>query len=246
MTMTGGLTASMQNPRTVFAGQQRISVILPVLNEEHVIASTLQALLSLMPYEIIVVDGGSTDGTRAVCDQFAVRVLTSEPGRARQMNCGARDATGDVLLFLHADTTLPASALKHISAAMYDPDCPAGRFDVEIEGVHWMLKIIARLINYRSRITKIATGDQALFVRRSVFETMGGFQDIPLMEDIAFCRALKRIGPMACLRTCAITSGRRWERNGVWRTIIKMWALKLGYLAGVSPERLKQYYADTR
>ncbi|HEY7319956.1 MAG TPA: TIGR04283 family arsenosugar biosynthesis glycosyltransferase, partial [Candidatus Binatia bacterium] len=168
------------------------------------------------------------------------------PGRARQMNCGARDATGDVLLFLHADTTLPASALKDISAAMRDRDCPAGRFDVEIEGAHWMLKIIARLINYRSRITKIATGDQALFVRRSVFETMGGFQDIPLMEDIAFCRRLKCLGSMACLRTRVITSGRRWERNGVWRTILKMWTLKLGYLAGVSPARLKQYYADTR
>ena len=236
----------MQNPRTVFAGQLRISVILPVLNEEHVIGSTLQALLSLMPYEIIVVDGGSTDATRAVCDQFAVRVLTSEPGRARQMNCGARDATGDVLLFLHADTTLPASALKHISAAMRDPDCPAGRFDVEIEGAHWMLKIIARLINYRSRITKIATGDQALFVRRPVFETMGGFQDIPLMEDIVFCRALKRVGPIACLTTRVITSRRRWETHGVWRTIIKMWALKLGYLAGVSPHHLKRFYADTR
>jgi rSAM/selenodomain-associated transferase 2 len=244
--MIGGLTASMQNPRTVFAGQRRISVILPVLNEEHVIASTLQALLSLMPYEIIVVDGGSTDGTRAVCDQFGVRVLTSEPGRARQMNCGARDATGDVLLFLHADTTLPASALRDISAAMRDPDCPAGRFDVEIEGAHWMLKIIARLINYRSRITKIATGDQALFVRRSVFEKIGGFPDIPLMEDIALCRTLKRLGPMACLSSRVITSGRRWEKDGVWRTIIKMWTLKVCYLAGVSPRWLKQYYADTR
>ncbi|HLN98394.1 MAG TPA: glycosyltransferase, partial [Pyrinomonadaceae bacterium] len=115
----------MQNPRTVFAGQLKISVILPVLNEEHVIGSTLQALLGLAPFEIIVVDGGSTDSTHAIAEQFGVKVLSSERGRARQMNCGARDATGDVLLFLHADTTLPASALKDISAAMCDPDCPA-------------------------------------------------------------------------------------------------------------------------
>jgi len=230
----------------VFTGQPRISVILPVLNEERVIAKTLQSLLSLMPYEIIVVDGGSSDRTRALCEQCGVKVLTSEPGRGRQMNCGAKNASGDVLLFLHADTTLPASALQNVSAAMRDPNCPGGRFDLEIDGAQWMLKVIARLINCRSRITKVATGDQALFVRRPVFETMGGFQDIPLMEDIAFCRALKCVGPIACLTTRVITSGRRWETHGVWRTIIKMWALKLGYLAGVSPHHLKRFYADTR
>jgi hypothetical protein len=141
---------------------------------------------------------------------------------------------------------LPASALQDVSAAMRDPNCPGGRFDLEIDGAQWMLKVIARLINCRSRITKVATGDQALFVSRPVFETMGGFQDIPLMEDIAFCRALKRVGPIACLTTRVITSGRRWETHGVWRTIIKMWALKLGYLAGVSPHHLKRFYADTR
>ena len=227
-------------------GQAKISVIVPVLNEEHVIAPTLQALLSLAPYEIIVVDGGSADGTRQVCEQFGVKVLRSERGRARQMNWGAREATGDLLLFLHADTRLPMSALKDITAALRDKDCPGGRFDVEIDGAHWMFKIIGALINYRSRMTKIATGDQALFVRRAIFETMGGFPDIPLMEDIVFCRVLKHIGPIACLRTRVITSGRRWEREGVWRTIIRMWALKLCYLAGVSPRRLKQYYADTR
>jgi len=227
-------------------GQAKISVIVPVLNEEHVIAPTLQALLSLAPYEIIVVDGGSADRTRQVCEQFGVKVLSSERGRAHQMNRGAGEATGDLLLFVHADTRLPMSALNEITAALRDADCPGGRFDIEIDGAHWMLKIIGALINYRSRMTKVATGDQALFVRRAIFEAMGGFPDIPLMEDIAFCRALKRIGPMACLHTRVITSGRRWEKDGVWRTILKMWTLKLCYLAGVSPGRLKQYYADTR
>ena len=236
----------MPNPSTVCAGQLRITVILPVLNEERVIAKSLQALLSLMPYEIIVVDGGSTDRTRQICDQLGVKVMTSDRGRGRQMNLGASHASGDVLLFLHVDTRLPTSALSDITAALCDSHRPGGRFDVEIDGTHWMLKIVARLINYRSRITKIATGDQAIFVRGSVFQNMGGFQDVPLMEDIAFCRALKRIGPIACLRSRVMTSGRRWESDGVWRTIIKMWTLKLCYLAGVSPHRLKRFYGDTR
>ena len=224
----------------------RISVILPVLNEERTIGASLQALLALAPDEIIVVDGGSTDRTQQICARLGLHVITSNRGRARQMNLGASQASGDVLLFLHADTRLPDSALSDILAALRDPDCPGGRFDVEIDGAHWMLKVVARLINCRSRMTKVATGDQALFVRRAVFETMGGFQDIPLMEDIAFCRALKRIGPVACLHSRVITSGRRWESDGVWRTIFTMWTLKLCYLAGVSPQRLQKYYADTR
>src|ERR1044071_10381571 len=177
MMMICSVTAPMQNRRNVFHDHPTISVILPVLNEERVIAISLQALLSLMPHEVNVVDGGSTDRTRATCEQFGVKVLTSEPSRARQMNCGAKEATGDVLLFLHADTKLPASALQDVSAAMRHADCPAGRFDLDIDGRHWMLKIIARSINYRSRMTKIATGDQAIFVRRSVLQSMGGFQD---------------------------------------------------------------------
>lgn len=223
-----------------------ISVVLPVLNEEQSIRGTLQSLIRLTPYEIIVVDGGSRDRTLEICKEFAVDVMHAERGRARQMNVGARRASGEVLLFLHADTRLPQSALNDIAAALSDSRYLGGRFDVELEGAHWMLKIVGTLINCRSRATKVATGDQALFVRREVFERMGGFPDIPLMEDIAFCRALKRIGGVACLRSRVITSARRWERDGVWRTIFKMWSLKVCYLAGVSPMRLKRFYADTR
>lgn len=223
-----------------------ISVVLPVLNEEQSIRATLQSLIRLTPYEIIVVDGGSRDRTLEICKEFAVDVMHAERGRARQMNVGARRASGEVLLFLHADTRLPQSALNDIAAALSDSRYLGGRFDVELEGAHWMLKIVGTLINYRSRVTQVGTGDQALFVRREVFERMGGFPDIPLMEDIAFCRALKRIGGVACLRSRVITSARRWERDGVWRTIFKMWSLKVCYLAGVSPMRLKRFYADTR
>ena len=172
--------------------------------------------------------------------------ITGAPGRARQMNCGAGQATGDILLFLHADTRLPPGAFDDIVAALQDPRYLGGRFDVDLDGDHWLLKVIGAMINQRSRITKVATGDQAIFVRRDVFARMGGFPDIPLMEDIAFCRALKRLGGIACLRSKVLTSARRWETEGVWRTVIKMWTLKLLYFAGVSPVKLKRFYADTR
>jgi rSAM/selenodomain-associated transferase 2 len=224
----------------------KISVIVPVLNEEKTIATTLEALTALAPYEIIVVDGGSTDRTAEISRQFDAKTMASSRGRAQQMNYGACHASGDVLLFLHADTRLPDSAFRDIAMALSRPDCAGGRFDVELEGEHWMLKVIGAMINSRSRLSKIGTGDQAIFVRRSVFEEIGGYPEIPLMEDIAFCRTLKRMGEIACLKSRVITSGRRWEIDGVWRTILKMWTLKLLYLAGVPPNRLKQYYADAR
>jgi rSAM/selenodomain-associated transferase 2 len=208
--------------------------------------AALQALLLLRPHEILVVDGGSSDRTRDACVSLNVKVINSERGRARQMNCGARHASGEILLFLHADTRLPESALNDIGNALGDERCPGGRFDVELEGSHWMLKIIGALINYRSRATKVGTGDQAIFVRRDVFERIGGYPDIPLMEDIALCRALKRLGRIACLRSRVVTSARRWESDGVWSTIVRMWTLKFLYLAGVSPARLIKFYADTR
>jgi rSAM/selenodomain-associated transferase 2 len=224
----------------------KISVIIPVLNEEKTIAKTLEALIGLAPHEIIIVDGGSDDRTLEICNQLRAKALSSPSGRAQQMNYGACQASGDVLLFLHADTRLPHSAFRDIAAALSDPHCLGGRFDVDLEGEHWMLKVIGAMINARSRLSKIGTGDQAIFVKRSVFEALGGYPEIPLMEDIAFCRTLKRMGEIACLTSRVVTSGRRWEVDGVWRTILKMWTLKLLYLAGVSPNRLKQYYADAR
>jgi rSAM/selenodomain-associated transferase 2 len=223
-----------------------ISVVIPVLNEENTIGASLRALMPLAPHEIIVVDGGSSDRTRDICSSFTVTLLTSDRGRARPMNHGGQHASGAVFLFLHADTRLPTSAFDDIAAALSDPRYLGGHFDVELEGGHWMLKVIGRMISYRSRVTKVGTGDQALFVRREVFERMGGYPDVPLMEDIAFCRTLKRMGGVACLRSRVVTSARRWEVDGVWRTILRMWTLKSLYLAGVSPARLKQFYADTR
>jgi rSAM/selenodomain-associated transferase 2 len=224
----------------------RISVVIPALNEEKNIRTTIAQLATLDPAEIIVVDGGSTDRTREACGSLGITVIVSQRGRGRQMNHGARQATGNVLLFLHADTRLPESAFEDIRSALSDASCVGGRFDVELAGDHWMLKVIGAMISYRSRVTKVATGDQAIFVRRAVFDAIGGFPDLPLMEDVAFCRALKRVGDVACLRSRVRTSARRWEREGVWRTIVRMWTLKLLYLAGVSPVRLKRYYGDTR
>ena len=223
-----------------------ISVVVPVLNEEKTIAATLTALMALRPDEVIVVDGGSADRTREISRQTGAKVITGAPSRARQMNRGAEYATGDILLFLHADTRLPLAAFHDIAAALEDPRYLGGRFDVDLDGDHWLLKIVGAMINHRSRITKVGTGDQAIFVRREVFARMGGFPEIPLMEDIAFGRALKRLGGVACLRSRVVTSARRWESEGVWRTIIKMWTLKLLYFAGVSPVTLKRFYADGR
>jgi rSAM/selenodomain-associated transferase 2 len=223
-----------------------VSVVIPVLNEEKTIAATLTALMALKPHEVIVVDGGSSDRTRKISAETDATVITGAPSRARQMNVGAQQATGDILLFLHADTRLPPAAFDDIAAALKDPRYLGGRFDVDLDGDHWMLKVVGAMINHRSRITKVGTGDQAIFVRREVFAQLGGFPDIPLMEDIAFCRALKRLGGIACLRSKVVSSARRWESEGVWRTIIKMWILKLLYFAGVSPVKLKRFYAESR
>jgi len=224
----------------------RISIIVPVLNEERAITATLESLTSLAMEEVIVVDGGSADHTREIVAESQAVLAFSPSPRSRQMNRGAEIASGEILLFLHADTRLPSSAVTDIRSAMQDSRFVGGRFDVKLDVASWRFQMIGRLINLRSRWTKVATGDQAIFVRRVVFEGLGGFPDLPLMEDIAFFQALKRQGKVACLRSRVVTSARRWEKEGVWLTVLKMWALRLLFLAGVSPTYLKRFYRDAR
>ena len=220
----------------------RISIVIPVLNEASRIVATLTALAPLRAQgaELIVVDGGSSDGTAALCKGLADAVLSAPRGRALQMNAAARAASGAVLLFLHADTTLPDDALTQIAQAVQTQ--PWGRFDVRIAGRSPMLPVVAALMNTRSRLTGIATGDQALFVRRDAFDAVGGFPAQPLMEDIELCKRLRRLGQPACLRAKVVTSGRRWDSRGAWRTIGLMWRLRLLYWLGVPAERLAAAY----
>jgi rSAM/selenodomain-associated transferase 2 len=220
-----------------------ISIVVPALDEAGGIERTLQALQPWRAagHELIVVDGGSRDDTAAKAAAWADRVLVADAGRARQMNAGAAAATGEILLFLHADTRLPAEAPQAIVQALAD-GASWGRFDVRIEGRSIWLPVVARLMNWRSRWSGIATGDQAMFVRRAAFEAAGGFPDQPLMEDIELSRRLRARGAPACLRLRATTSGRRWDQRGAWRTIVLMWRLRLLYALGTPAERLARAY----
>jgi rSAM/selenodomain-associated transferase 2 len=224
----------------------RISVIIPALDEEAQLAEAVASARAPGVGEIIVVDGGSRDATVHVARQHADLVLTAARGRAAQMNAGAFVARGDVLLFLHADTRLPPGFDSAVLDALADPGTVGGRFDVHLIPSTPLIRAVAELMNLRSRLSGIATGDQAIFVRRAVFEVIGGFETIPLMEDIALTRALKRRGRIACLRARVQTSSRRWLRDGPVRTILLMWWLRFLYFCGAPPERLHRRYADTR
>jgi rSAM/selenodomain-associated transferase 2 len=219
-------------------------VVIPALDEAPNLAALLPALASELPEaEVVVADGGSRDATRdAVARLGTARLVEAPRGRARQMNAGARAAAGDVLLFLHADTRLPAGAGAAIRAALADPAVVGGRFDVGFDNPAPAFRMIAALMNLRSRWTGIATGDQAIFVRRRVFDALGGYADIPLMEDVELTRRLKRAGRMAALRLRVTTAARKWEREGVARTIGLMWGLRLLYACGASPTRLHRWY----
>ena len=245
-----------------------LCIVMPVLNEAAGVGPALQALAPLRArgVQLIVVDGGSADATVAqarlglhigasegasggqtggqapVDGQGCCQFIRAPRGRATQMNAGAQLTHGDLLLFLHADTQLPPDADALISTALADGTHVWGRFDVRIAGRPWMLRVIAALMNARSRWSGIATGDQALFMTRAAFDAVGGFPDQALMEDIAISSRLLQLSRPACLRQRVLTSGRRWEARGVWRTVWLMWRLRWAYWRGASPEALAALY----
>ncbi len=225
----------------------RLSVIVPTWNEAGAVTGTLAPLQAARAagVEVLVADGGSTDDTVARATPLADRVLRCARGRAVQMNAGARAARAPVLLFLHADVVLPPGAMEAVLDGLERSGRGWGRFDVRLAGRHPFLPVIAALMNARSRLSGIATGDQALFVRRDWFRALGGYVEQPLMEDIELSRRLKRRGPPLCLRERVMVSARRWERDGVARTIVLMWRLRLAYALGADPAHLAaRYYPD--
>ena len=239
-----------------------LSIVIPLLNEADNLPKLMGHLAHLnpAPYQVILVDGGSTDNSVALAKELIESLIDSSPsvisvqvidwqiiesaaGRALQMNAGAELAMGDVLLCLHADTQLPNHAIADITSAVRQ--AAWGRFDVRLDSSAWMLKVVSQMINWRSRLSGIATGDQAIFIKKPLFEQLGGYPQQPLMEDIELCKRLKAIGKPACLRSKVITSARRWQQYGTWRTIGLMWHLRFDYWRGVSADNIKQRYYKT-
>ncbi len=224
-------------------GPPKLSIVMPMLNEA---AGIVQQLEHLQPFrsmgcELIVVDGGSIDESVKRATPLANRVIRSPKGRALQMNRGAREATGCYLLFLHADTQLPEGVMKSLNRVMTG-QVSWGRFDVQLSGDHPMFRLIERMMNWRSRLSGIATGDQAILVRRALFEKVGGYPEIALMEDIELSHQLNKISPPCLLQETVVTSSRRWEEQGIYRTICKMWTVRLLFFFGVDPARLARIY----
>ena len=228
---------------SVCASGIKISIIIPVLNEENNLPDVLNNLQSFRSegHEVVVVDGGSSDNSLMLAQQGADLVIVSKAGRALQMNSGAAVATGELFLFLHCDTFLPDNALEVI-AGNYQRENYWGRFDVRLSSDKFVFRIIERLMNLRSRLTSIATGDQAIFVERKLFNQLGGFPEIALMEDIRISGLLRKRSPPVCLKQKVITSSRRWENKGVLATVLLMWKLRLFYFFGVSADTLSRKY----
>lgn len=236
----------MSGPSPDFGpGGEGISVVVPTLNEAAVLGRTLAGLPPGF-CEVVVADGGSTDATAEIARAHGARVTVAQAGRGPQMNAGAQAARGGVLVFLHADTALPADAAGRIAAALADPRVVGGAFSLGIDSTDPRLGAIARAANLRTRLTGVPYGDQALFVRRGAFAAAGGFPAVPIMEDVALARALKRLGRVVLLPTRVRTSARRWEREGIVRTTLRNAALIGLYLLGVPPVRLARWYRDVR
>ena len=222
---------------------RKISIIIPVLNEAAIIEATLTPLQGGLNLEVIVVDGGSLDRTRALAESLGARVFEAPAGRAHQMNVGAAAATGEILLFLHADTALPQGFETLARQVLLRPGVIAGAFALQINADLRGLRLIETLVNWRSRFLQTPYGDQAIFLPAKVFKQLGGFQEIPLMEDFEFVQRLKRIGRIAIAPASVITSGRRWQKIGVLRTTLINQLIVLAYFLGVSPNRLARWYS---
>jgi len=220
-----------------------LSIIMPVLDEGPALRLALQALTVWREAgaELIVVDGGSQDDSLGLAGPWADLVLGAPRGRASQMNAGAARASGAWLVFLHADTRLPEAALARLCSGL-PPPAVWGRFDVRIDHPHWLLRVVSVMMNWRSRLSGVATGDQAMLVRRDVFEQVGGFPDMALMEDIALSKRLRALARPVCLSPPVLTSARRWLRHGIWRTIWLMWRLRAAYFFGADPDDLAVRY----
>ena len=222
----------------------KVSIIIPAYNEAQSIQSTLVPLQSLRSnnYELILVDAGSTDDTVASAESLVDKLLHSKKGRAYQMNAGAAEAEGEVLFFLHADTIVPVKAISALETAIDKSNFTWSRFNVRLSGTHILFRVIEKLINLRSCLTGIATGDQGICIKRDLFFNIGMYELLPLMEDIALSKKLKKIARPVCISQALITSSRRWEEKGIFRTILLMWKLRLQFWLGVSADKLAEQY----
>ncbi len=221
-----------------------ISIIIPALNEAHSLPQTLATLPAATEIEVIVVDGGSVDQTAAVAKGLGVRVIGSAPGRSRQLNCGAAAATGEILLFLHADTRLPGGFDQAIRQTLAQPEVVAGAFHLAIDGPGWGLRWVEWGVNLRSRLFQLPYGDQGIFLRAEVFDKMGGFPDLPTMEDFELVGRLRRLGRVAIAPSAVVTSDRRWRTLGILRTTLANQVMIAGYLLGVDPQKLARWYRN--
>lgn len=219
-----------------------ISIIIPTLNEEATIQPLLQQLqvCRQQGHEVIVVDGGSNDETVSISKSLADKVISSEAGRATQMNNGAKQSTNNILWFLHADTLIPSNVIESIQESLIKNNW--GRFNIKLSGSHFLFRIIEKMINLRSCVSGIATGDQGIFVKRELFESVNGYSEIPLMEDVELSKKLKKVSSPVCIKEMLTTSSRRWEQRGILSTVLLMWRLRFLYWLGVSATKLTTLY----